>query len=338
MPRLTLRAKTYDVFLGYHKSDRKQVEIIAARLDEAGLKTFLDEWHLGPGDPWHQDIETVLDHSATCAIFLGPSGLSPWQNEALRHSLDERIRTNSLRVIPVLLENATPVKEGALPETLRSLVWVDLRSGLNSRESFSHLVTSIQGEKNGTLTRSAFHQLLNWFAGDSDGNGSGGQKYEEMRQKLIGYFDRRNCRFPEDLADETLNRVAQKLAEQQSIDNLTPAQFCFIKAKQVLHEYWRRPAQKEVTLTTDPSDQHLFEADSIDAHEHRMDCLDRCLQTLARPDYDLILRYYLGEERVKIDNRQQLAKTLGISSKTLVVRAVRIRKKLEECVERCIGV
>jgi hypothetical protein len=57
-----------------------------------------------------------------------------------------------------------------------------------------------------------------------------------------------------------------------------------------------------------------------------------------RPDHDLIIRYYYGEERVKIDNRQKLADELGISSKTLVVRALRIRKRLEECVERCAGV
>jgi len=36
------RPKTYDVFLSHHRSDKEQVEIIAARLkDEAGLKPFL---------------------------------------------------------------------------------------------------------------------------------------------------------------------------------------------------------------------------------------------------------------------------------------------------------
>ena len=36
----------------------------------------------------------------------------------------------------------------------------------------------------------------------------------------------------------------------------------------------------------------------------------------------MIIKYYYGEERVKIENRQKLAEELGISSKTLVVRAL----------------
>jgi hypothetical protein len=76
---------------------------------------------------------------------------------------------------------------------------------------------------------------------------------------ILSSGSRRNCRFPEDLADETLNRVAQKLDVKRSITNVVPAQFCFIQARQVLHEYWRRPDQKEIALddllVTDPPDQ-----------------------------------------------------------------------------------
>jgi TIR domain len=217
--------------LSHHRSDKEQVEIIAARLTaEAGLKPFLDKWHLETGEPWQEEIETALDDSASCAVFLGPSGLAPWQNEKMRAALDERIENNSLRVVPVLLEQAEPVEEEILPQFLQPLVWVDLRSGLGSEEAFSHLVAGIQGKKYRVLTQAAFHRLLNWFNEENDDQDSGGQKYEEMRQKLISYFDRRNCRSPEELADETLNRVALKLDEKRSITNVTPAQFCFIKA------------------------------------------------------------------------------------------------------------
>jgi DNA-directed RNA polymerase specialized sigma24 family protein len=343
----TRQPKRYDVFLSHHGSDKEQVEIIAARLkDEAGLKPFLDKWNLEPGEPWQEEIETALNDSASCAVFVGPSGLAPWQNEKMGAALDQRIRDNSLRVIPVLLEHAEPVEEDALPEFLQPLVWVDLRSGLSSQEAFFHLVTGIQGKKYRVLTQAAFHRLLNWLNEENEDDDSGGRKYEEMRQKLISYFDRRNCRSPEDLADETLNRVALKLDEKGSITNVTPAQFCFIKARQVLHEYWRRPDLKEIaledTLVTDLPDQHpslvINSNDEQEEEEKRMRCLEHCLQNLKRSDHDLIIRYYYGEERVKIDNRQKLANELGISSKALVVRALRIRKKLEECVERCAGV
>jgi DNA-directed RNA polymerase specialized sigma24 family protein len=215
----------------------------------------------------------------------------------------------------------------------------------SSYQSQDPSVDDIRAKKYRMLTHASFHRLLDWLNEENEDDDSGGQKYEEMRQKLISYFDHRNCRSPEDMADETLNRVALKLDEKGSITNVTPAQFCFIKARQVLHEYWRRPELKEITLddalVTDPPDQHSLMVanpdDEQDEREKRMRCLEHCLQNLKRPDHDLIIRYYYGEERVKIDNRQRLANELGISSKALVVRALRIRKKLEECVERCAG-
>jgi hypothetical protein len=41
----------YDVFLSHYIIDKPEVEALAKRLeDEAGLKPFLDKWHLVPGD------------------------------------------------------------------------------------------------------------------------------------------------------------------------------------------------------------------------------------------------------------------------------------------------
>jgi RNA polymerase sigma factor (sigma-70 family) len=227
---------------------------------------------------------------------------------------------------------------------------MEYRGGKESHKSQYHspslLGAGIEGKKYRALTHAVFHRLLNWFNEENGDQDSGGQKYEEMRQKLISYFDRRGCRFPEDLADETLNRVAQRLDEKGSITNVTPAQFCYIKARQVLHEYWRRPEQKEIALedlpVNDQPDQGTFLAtnpkDEQDEQEKWMECLEGCLQKLKPQDHELIIKYYYGEERVKIDNRQKLAEELGISSKTLVVRALRIRKRLEDCVKKCVGV
>src|SRR5262245_39371387 len=135
------RPKKYDVFLSHHRSDKEQVEIIAARLkDEVGLNPFLDKWRLEPGESWNEEIETALNNSAACAVFVGPHGPAPWQNEQMRSALHERIDNHTLRVIPVLLERAGPLEEDLLPQFLQPLSWVDFRSGLESQEAFSHLV------------------------------------------------------------------------------------------------------------------------------------------------------------------------------------------------------
>jgi hypothetical protein len=106
----------YDVFLSHHSGDKPEVEALAKRLeDEAGLKPFLDKWHLVPGEPWEEALEEALDQSKTCVVFLGPNKLGPWENEEMRVALDERVRNKSFRVIPVLLPGAEPKDKKTLP-------------------------------------------------------------------------------------------------------------------------------------------------------------------------------------------------------------------------------
>jgi hypothetical protein len=140
----------YDVFLSHRSDDKPLVEALAQRLeDKEGLRPFLDKWHLVPGEPWQEALEKALDSSATCAVFLGPSGLGTWENEELRSALDDRVHNRSLRVIPVLLPGADIKDKTTLPRFLRLLAWVDFRSGLDDREAFRRLVAGIQGKAPG---------------------------------------------------------------------------------------------------------------------------------------------------------------------------------------------
>lgn len=142
--------RTYDVFLSHSGNDKPMVERLAAQLtNETGLKPFLDKWHLVPGEPWQEALEKALADSSTCAVFLGPQGLGPWENEEMRSALDERVRDKSLRVIPVLLPGADPKDEKALPRFLRRLTWVDFRAGIDDGAAFRRLVAGIRGEAPG---------------------------------------------------------------------------------------------------------------------------------------------------------------------------------------------
>ena len=123
----------YDVFLSHNNADQEAVEIIAHRLrEEAKLLPFLDEWHLIPGEPWQEAIEEALGQSETVAVFVGPSGISPWHNEEMRAGLDQAVRTrDDYRVIPVLLPGAS---EETLTGFLARRTWVDFRAGLDDVE------------------------------------------------------------------------------------------------------------------------------------------------------------------------------------------------------------
>jgi hypothetical protein len=58
--------------------------------------------------------------------------------------------------------------------------------------------------QDGVPTELPFRKFLAWL---DEGKDSSGQKYLDMRGRLVRYFDRRNCFPADDLADETLNRV-----------------------------------------------------------------------------------------------------------------------------------
>lgn len=135
----------YDVFLSYNSADQAAVEELARWLAEEGLNLFLDTWYLIPGEPWQEGLEEALNACQTVAVFLGPVGISPWENEEMRSALEERVRDKSRRVIPVLLPGAPDPRDRPLPRFLRRLTWVDFRGGLEDEEAFQRLVAGIRG-------------------------------------------------------------------------------------------------------------------------------------------------------------------------------------------------
>ena len=87
-----LLAMSFHVFLSHSSADKPAVEELARQLKKEGIEAWLDKWHLIPGDPWQPAIEKALAGSYTCAVFVGPSGLGPWQNEEMRAAIDQRVR------------------------------------------------------------------------------------------------------------------------------------------------------------------------------------------------------------------------------------------------------
>jgi RNA polymerase sigma factor (sigma-70 family) len=185
------------------------------------------------------------------------------------------------------------------------------------------------------LTESNFTKFLSWL---DDGADSDGRAYLEIRRRLVAYFDRKNVLEPDELADETLNRVARRLEEEGSIQSEAPAKYCYIVARYVFLEYLRSARSKDVGL--EESVPHLADnrdnTEELAEKERRLACLERCCNDLEAASRDLITRYYYGKERIKIENRRGLAESLGISMNALSIRACRIRDKLEDCVRKCI--
>jgi DNA-directed RNA polymerase specialized sigma24 family protein len=200
------------------------------------------------------------------------------------------------------------------------------------------IVPGVERKKDWALNQTAFRQLLAWLDRSSD---SDGQSYLEMRRRLVAYFDRKGCIPPDELADETLNRVARRLQEEGEISDTPPARYCYIVAKFVFLEYLRRRERSHLPLND------LEELSGgiggpirdlpgeVPDKEKLLECLDSCLARLEPGNRELIDRYYRGEQREKIENRRALAQSLGLTMNALSIRACRIRARLEDCVNYC---
>ena len=181
-----------------------------------------------------------------------------------------------------------------------------------------------------TLTQEAFDRLLVALGGDRD---SAAQKYLEIRSNLVRFFEWRGCSFPEDHADETINRIAKRVAEGEEILNYSG--YAVGVARLLLLEINKGRQREQLALAEIGQASEVYE--EKDDGEHRLVCLRSCLETLTTDNRALILQYYQGEKGEKIQNRKKLMDRLGIPVNTLRMRALRLREKLQSCVEDCVG-
>lgn len=136
--------RVFDVFLSYSSKDRFQVQVLAERLRDDGIRVWFDEWELVPGRPWQEALEAMIGITKTAAVLIGRSGLGPWETPEMRACLFEFV-SRSMPVIPVLLPGAAI--QPMLPLFLRQFTWVDMREGCTD-ESIARLKWGITGEKN----------------------------------------------------------------------------------------------------------------------------------------------------------------------------------------------
>jgi hypothetical protein len=137
----------FHVFLSHNSADKPAVEELARRLKAEGLEPWFDKWDLILGQPWQQALEKALDDSDSVAVFIGPSGFGPWQNEEMRVALAKRVSESKgdFRVIPVLLPGAVREERSRIPSFLLALTWVEFRKSLDEEETYHRLKSGITG-------------------------------------------------------------------------------------------------------------------------------------------------------------------------------------------------
>jgi DNA-directed RNA polymerase specialized sigma24 family protein len=173
------------------------------------------------------------------------------------------------------------------------------------------------------LTGDAFERLLATLNPDRE---RAAVTYEQLRVRIIGLLRWWGAAAAEQLADETLDRVARKLLEGTVVPQVSLGAYVRGVARLVFYESSRERLE--------PLSGFEAAAISLEDGAAAGECLDRCLASWPAADRDLLLRYYGAGKAA--DVRRRMADELGISSTALRIRMHRLRARLERCVAECL--
>src|SRR3954469_1643815 len=102
------------------------------------------------------------------------------------------------------------------------------------------------------LEQQDFDRLLNWLDADRE---RAGLLYERIRWRLVTILASRGCLLAEELADETIDRVARRGADIEKTYVGDKAIYFLGVMNNVHHEYLRRPLAPRLTDTSDQADR-----------------------------------------------------------------------------------
>jgi DNA-directed RNA polymerase specialized sigma24 family protein len=173
------------------------------------------------------------------------------------------------------------------------------------------------------LTPAAFERLLGVLDNDRE---RAAIAYEQFRTRIAGLLRWWGASNPDDLADQTLDRVARKLEEGATVPPGSVGAYVRGVARMVFYESARDGRARRNAVAPPAEDRTDVEA--------RHACLDRCLSDLDGGERSLVLRYY--EHGRKEEMRRGLARELGVSLTALRIRMHRLRQRLELCVTGCM--
>ncbi|HEV7744095.1 MAG TPA: hypothetical protein VGO56_03775 [Pyrinomonadaceae bacterium] len=174
------------------------------------------------------------------------------------------------------------------------------------------------------VTAEKFASFLAWLSPDTE---RAGEEYERLRFRLCTFFAQRQCRFADELADETINRVILVVAGEQIENKIA---YCYGVARNVFRESLRKERSHldidEVTIAAKDPEEPGFPDE----------CLDKCLAKLSAENRELVLDYFSEAKQAKIDLHRRISEGLQTTQTALRMRVMRIKQKLTICVRECM--
>lgn len=144
------------------------------------------------------------------------------------------------------------------------------------------------------------------------------ERYELLRQRLHFYFRHRCFDDAEDLADEVISRVIRRLREGATVARETIPSFCYGVARMVALERW-----KEQPHTVDVPLDSIQIATSVRHDADTAILIEQFLNQLSADEREVVRDYYW-------EDREELAKRLGLTPNALRIRVFRLTSYLRD--------
>ncbi|HEY8561666.1 MAG TPA: hypothetical protein VIL74_14920 [Pyrinomonadaceae bacterium] len=177
------------------------------------------------------------------------------------------------------------------------------------------------------LTSESFAKLLQALSPDE---AESARLYTKLHKSLANYFALKGIAAPDDAADETIDRIPERINEDTKKEDIR--YIAFSVARYVFLEKIRKEQKRA------RADERFYEKngdgqtlDENDGYESLRDCF----QALYERERELLVRYFADLEAPELfAHRQKLAAREGIDLNALRNRISRLRRRLEDCADR----
>jgi DNA-directed RNA polymerase specialized sigma24 family protein len=162
------------------------------------------------------------------------------------------------------------------------------------------------------------------------------EKYSHVHAVLIKMFLSADFQNAEDLADETIDRVVEKIESLPENYEGDKIRYFFGVANYIKKENFRKKTKQPVEMELHNNLGFSEEFEDEELPDNKLECLKKCLKKLNAQDRKLVLEYYsAADSRKKIADHKKIAKFFSRNVNALRVQVFRIRKRLEKCVKNC---
>lgn len=129
------------VFLSHAQQDKATAQLLALRLQDAGVDAWLDA-NIQVGENWQNAVQRNLRTSDYFIVLVSSVALSSphFHNEVLRQDFIRELSDRSITVIPILLDDVE------LPDVIRHIQHVDFRR--DPRAAVEDLVSRLESTVN----------------------------------------------------------------------------------------------------------------------------------------------------------------------------------------------